>query len=839
MVRWARARLLTALACVAVSLCLAPASASALVTDDTSLANYTITGTSGDDTITISDGAAGHIRVTVGASDPIDFANKTNVTVDGGGGNDTFVVSNTQTATGLQRMTLTGGSAVQLGSANYTGATLFIDTTGAITDTNANADNVTATSLGIRTSGAVASVLDPLEVSVSNLEITSGADQYVLARSAVRVGGVAGDNPTTTATTEPELTGLTAHGTGDIGLLAQGITLNDTDGAVMVQADGGGVGLVSAGAGNDLVATANKPAVATPSGEIVMSSDGDIDLGTAGGNFDNNVLASGEVNIQADGDVTVDGGTSVTSDAFAADTGSPLSIDAGRDVNVTADHGNQANVAAGGSAGASVTLTAGADGTVRIARPASSAVFSLSGDVTVKAGRVAIDPASGITAGGGTVTIEPATPGRKVDLGSTTDSVPGTLELSDAEADRLFASVVRIGGTQSDRLTVSAPINSGSTGTLDLVSGNGFAATGAGSVTENDLGFRDETPAGRVWRVTPTTVQGVPYSTGNLRLDGGSARDLFEVKASATAPYTIDANDPAGGAGDALHYDTEGRTTSGDSTPPDGAISSPGRQDVTFKDVEHVFVAEDFDGDGLVDGGDNCPSATNPHQADLDGDGQGDACDADDDGDGLSDADEPPAGTNPRVADSDRDGTKDGPDNCPALANRDQANTDGAPDGGDACDADDDNDGVDDGADNCPLARNHGQADADGDGIGNACDKPVSARLVVAHHRVKLDHGKVRLQLRCGGDAGVGCRGTLRLRSTNFDNRLEAAGVGPRLRFDIPAGGRQVVRAAVPEASRRRLASKHKAVAYVLVRMHKPLGGITREKIAITLIKPR
>jgi len=107
----------------------------------------------------------------------------------------------------------------------------------------------------------------------------------------------------------------------------------------------------------------------------------------------------------------------------------------------------------------------------------------------------------------------------------------------------------------------------------------------------------------------------------------------------------------------------------------------------------------DADGDGVPDDEDNCPDAANADQADLDGDGAGDACDVDDDNDGVS----------------------DGADNCPVLANADQANFDG--DGlGDACDADDDNDGASDDADNCPFAANSDQADFDWDGLGDACD---------------------------------------------------------------------------------------------------------------------
>ena len=71
--------------------------------------------------------------------------------------------------------------------------------------------------------------------------------------------------------------------------------------------------------------------------------------------------------------------------------------------------------------------------------------------------------------------------------------------------------------------------------------------------------------------------------------------------------------------------------------------------------------------------------------------------------------------------DSDGDGVPDADDNCPDVANADQADTDG--DGaGDACDPDDDDDTVPDGDDNCPLVANADQADTDGDGTGDACD---------------------------------------------------------------------------------------------------------------------
>ncbi len=78
---------------------------------------------------------------------------------------------------------------------------------------------------------------------------------------------------------------------------------------------------------------------------------------------------------------------------------------------------------------------------------------------------------------------------------------------------------------------------------------------------------------------------------------------------------------------------------------------------------------------------------------------------------------------NPTSVDNDGDGVLDGNDNCPSDPNPSQKNTDGD-DFGNACDSDKDNDGVLNGDDNCPVVANpDGQeADEDGDGKGDACD---------------------------------------------------------------------------------------------------------------------
>lgn len=133
-------------------------------------------------------------------------------------------------------------------------------------------------------------------------------------------------------------------------------------------------------------------------------------------------------------------------------------------------------------------------------------------------------------------------------------------------------------------------------------------------------------------------------------------------------------------------------------------------------------VDADDDNDGVVDGNDAFP-LDETEQTDTDGDHIGNNADPDDDGDGTPDAGDAFPLDPTETTDSDGDGQGDASDPFP----NDPAN-------------DADGDGVPGDVDNCPAVANADQADSDHDGVGDLCELDHAGPLAT---NVYADPGSV------------------------------------------------------------------------------------------------
>jgi len=229
--------------------------------------------------------------------------------------------------------------------------------------------------------------------------------------------------------------------------------------------------------------------------------------------------------------------------------------------------------------------------------------------------------------------------------------------------------------------------------------------------------------------VTSAEVTIVPETV----VGGGSALaavkfNTFYAPAGTSADFVLSVSGQA--AGVAINFDvtvpltivasaaaTQGQVGTGIPAPDPGGVDSDNdgisdALEVAFGSDPQVSTStpsepNDADFDGIADSNDNCPAVANADQADADNDGAGDVCDSTPNGD------------------DDADGFDNNIDNCPAIPNANQTDTD-ADGTGDACDStpngDTDSDGIDNNIDNCPADANADQLDSDTDGSGDVCD---------------------------------------------------------------------------------------------------------------------
>jgi Ca2+-binding RTX toxin-like protein len=172
-------------------------------------------------------------------------------------------------------------------------------------------------------------------------------------------------------------------------------------------------------------------------------------------------------------------------------------------------------------------------------------------------------------------------------LGVLADSTVA-LGAAQNDVDEIFGVGTSFDYRDADDLAIVGTGVRSTTGALELHA-QGFA--GPGSLTAQQITLSDGSATGRTWTIDAGSVSdghaAIPYSDANaLAVNGGGGADRFNVKASSTTAIAIDGGAPNAAPGDTLAYDPEGRSVSGDLTPPSGQVESPGVQPVTFANVE-------------------------------------------------------------------------------------------------------------------------------------------------------------------------------------------------------------------------------------------------------------
>jgi hypothetical protein len=146
----------------------------------------------------------------------------------------------------------------------------------------------------------------------------------------------------------------------------------------------------------------------------------------------------------------------------------------------------------------------------------------------------------------------------------------------------------------------------------------------------------------------------------------------------------------------------------------------------TNNDGQDNDVDPDDDGDGVLDAADNCALTPNAGQSDLDGDGIGDYCDLDRDGDSLIDYLEQLFGSDP----TDPASTIEYVGLDEVCVDSMDNDLDGNADAADTGCLDGDGDGVANTDDNCPSEPNSSQVDRDQNDVGDSCELSIRINYV-------------------------------------------------------------------------------------------------------------
>ena len=222
----------------------------------------------------------------------------------------------------------------------------------------------------------------------------------------------------------------------------------------------------------------------------------------------------------------------------------------------------------------------------------------------------------------------------------------------------------------------------------------------------------------QVFTASCTSCHSGSSPSQGLNLSAGAAYGNT-VNVPSTEVASLDLVEPGDADNSYLMQKLEGTAQTGAQMPNGGPYLNSTLRQLVRDWIDAGAQNSDTDGDGIENDSDNCASVANEDQLDTDSDGLGNACDADDDGDGVLDGPDafPLDATETLDTDGDAVGNNaDTDDDDDGLTDQEESVL-----GTDPLITDTDSDGVGDKGDIFPLDTSE-QVDADSDGVGDNAD---------------------------------------------------------------------------------------------------------------------
>ncbi len=479
--------------------------------------NRPINAGSGTVTLNVNTDGAGNQGFTQNANGSITTTNATaaavaaNVNTAGGGSGGVSLGANITTDSGgtIAITTATGGNTTG-GAITRTGGTLDVGA-GTVTLTTPTAASVTS----------VGTAISPIRTTAGTVTASAGFNGVFITETnsasstVTTTGGGGGDIELTCLAGTLTMVGATTTVGGDVTLVSDNMTFTGTVFA--------GTALV-----NLQPATVSRPiTLGTKPGTSLGLLQTDLNQITAGVLRVGAPTSTGGIQVTADIDdpatwtsLTLRNTGTVTQIAGETLTIQNLTVQGAAGVLLT-NAGNAVTFLSGTTAGAvfnfanSIVLTVASlfDGT---------GIVTNGGDITLTADQMAINFA--VNAGIGIVRLQPLTATRPITLGT---DVAGTLALTDAELDRVTASILRVGNSGAGSIDVTAAMTV-SPNTLSLITGNAVTQAAGGSLTVANLALQAANGIGAAAALT-TSVTNLAYSnttTNAVRINNTGALNI-------------------------------------------------------------------------------------------------------------------------------------------------------------------------------------------------------------------------------------------------------------------------------------------------------------------------